>query len=128
MSTSIRGEHRGTTICVKFELQHLWELTQHPYGSTCRAEERARTVSLESEQLALRKLVRQLRAVHEELTSYRELLAKFRGATLTHHEALVAANRTNLGDAFFAYLDICIKAAHVSRSMYPSSDDALPPA
>ena len=78
-----------------------------------RAEERARTASPESEQLALRKLVRQLRSLHEELSSYRQLLAKIRGAAPGDYEALVAANRQDLGAPFFAYLEICIKAAHV---------------
>ena len=81
----------------------------------CRGEDRARAATQESEQLALRKLVRQLRAVHEELAGYRALLARFQAAAPGDYEGLVAANRPDLSSPFFAYLDIAIKAAHVRR-------------
>lgn len=63
--------------------------------------------------------MRQLRAVHEELSGHRALLARFRAAGAGEYEGLVAANRPDLSTPFFAYLDICIKAAHV-RSAEPS--------
>ena len=84
-----------------------------------RAEERARSATLESEQLALRKLVRQLRSVHEELSNYKALLARFQAAAPEEHEPMVAASRPDLGTAFFTYLDICIKAAHVRHPCPP---------
>ena len=91
-------------------------------AGTCasRGEDRARAATQESEQLALRKLVRQLRAVHEELSGYRALLVRFKGAGPGEYEGLVATNRPELSTPFFAYLDVAIKAAHV-RECYTRS-------
>ena len=61
--------------------------------------------------------MRQLRAVHEELDGYRQLLGRFQAAAAGEYEGLVAAARPELGPPFFAYLDICIKAAHVRNPL-----------
>ena len=90
-----------------------------------RMEERARGAAAEADQLALRKMGRQLRAVHEELAEYDQLLAAFRAAPAAEHECLVASRRPSLGEAFFAHLDTYIKSLHVRRPLFAPAAPAL---
>ncbi|EIE21209.1 hypothetical protein COCSUDRAFT_17991 [Coccomyxa subellipsoidea C-169] len=77
-----------------------------------RLEERmAREADL-SEKSKLKKLLRRLRSVHDELTEYNELLQSFKGRGVHEWESIVAANRPSFTTEFFEHAENLVKAVH----------------
>lgn len=77
-----------------------------------RIEERAAAETDTDACLALRKMGRRLATVHEELSLYQQLIDKFRAAPSRDWEGLVSLRRNSMGQEFFKYLDLKIRAAH----------------
>lgn len=59
--------------------------------------------------VALRKLGRRLRSVHDELKQYSSLMDLFLSASDFEWESLVASSRPALTQAFFAHLETVIR-------------------
>lgn len=80
-------------------------------GVFARFEERAASEEDEEKQRAMRRTLRRLRSVWEELSEYAGMMDAFREAASRDWESMVTVNRPTLTSEFFAYLDLRVRAA-----------------
>ncbi|KAK9804314.1 hypothetical protein WJX72_006307 [[Myrmecia] bisecta] len=86
-----------------------------------RIEQRSKTEADDGAKLEMKRLLRRLKSVHEELQQYNALLAKFRKAPSYDWEGIVARQRDVLQPDFFKHMENLIHAANED----PQEQEAL---
>lgn len=105
-----------------FERDHLQSASDLSCSLFARLEDRIRAEPVPKEKSELRKLLRKLRPVHEEVLGHGQLLEAFQDAPEADWEAMVVSLRPDLTSDFFVYMETLIGANHDDR---PKADGAF---